>query len=381
MLNVDWLVVGAGFTGSVFAERLAHAGRKVVIIDQRPHVGGNAYDERNEQGILVHRYGPHIFHTNSPRVWNYLSQFTDWIPYEHHVLGQVESSLVPIPFNLNSLTKLFSEEAAAKAERALVETYGHGSKVPILKLRTSPDLRIKELADYIYDRIYRGYTLKQWGLRPEELKPGVTGRVPVRISRDDRYFPDVFQGMPAQGYTAMFEKMLASPNIEVLLGCDWPDIRHEVQADRVLYCGALDELLDFRFGPLPYRSCRFEQRTLQGARYQTAGTINYPNDHAFTRITEQKTLTGQTSAFTTLITEYPVPHDPGRTIPYYPIPSADNDRAYRRYLAEALAAFPNMVFAGRLADYQYYNMDQACASALTLAASCTSHAPAHVSAN
>ena len=287
-------------------------------------------------------------------------------------MGHIDNSLVPIPFNLDSLSRLFDEQAARKAEHALIETYGHDSKVPILKLLDASDPTLREVANYVYERVYRGYTLKQWGLRPEQLKPGVTGRVPVRISRDDRYFQDIFQGMPAEGYTAMFNRMLGSSNITVLLGRDWADIQREVRGERVLYSGALDELMDFRYGPIPYRSCRFEQRTSPGLRHQAAGTINYPNDYLFTRVTEQKTLTGQWSEFTTLVTEFPIAHEPGRNTPYYPIPTPANESLHRRYQSEAQSTHPNMLFAGRLADYQYYNMDQACASALALAARCAS---------
>jgi UDP-galactopyranose mutase len=367
-MSVDWIVVGAGFTGATFAERMAAAGKRVRIVERRAHIGGNAYDETNEHGILVHRYGPHIFHTNSDVVWAYLSNFTAWRPYEHRVLGLIESKLVPIPFNLCSLHALFPSQAAARIENALIERYGLGRKVPILKLRESEQGEIRDFAEYVYRNVFEGYTWKQWQLRPEELSPSVTARVPVSISRDDRYFQDSHQTMPNDGYTAMFRRMLDHPNIEIVLDSEW---RHSKDGDsgaRVLFTGAIDELLDYQFGPLPYRSLRFEEHTLAKAQHQPVGTVNYPNNYGYTRITEQKIITGQQAAVTTLMTEYPRAHKPGETIAYYPIPRDENQLLYARYAAAAQAAFPNIYLAGRLADYQYYNMDQACARALKLAA-------------
>ena len=367
-MKTDWVVVGAGFTGATFAERLAVAGRRVLLVDARDHIGGNAYDEHDEHGILVHRYGPHIFHTNSSQVWEYLSRFTEWRPYQHHVLGCIEGHFVPIPFNLNSLTALFPTALAAKIEDRLVTEFGFGKKVPILKLREAADETVREFADYVYRNVFEQYTIKQWGLRPEELSPSVTARVPVYISRDDRYFQDTYQAMPLRGYTALFRRMISHPNIKLLLNCDFKELVGDLKTERIFYSGAIDELLDYRFGPLPYRSLRFEPRTLPKARHQPAGTVNYPNNNDFTRITEQKTLTGQTSAVTTLITEYPQAHEPGRTIAYYPIPRDENKALHDRYVAAAEQEFSSMIIAGRLGDYQYYNMDQACARGLMLAA-------------
>jgi UDP-galactopyranose mutase len=363
---MDWIVVGAGFTGATFAERMAAAGKRVLVVERRAHVGGNAYDEGNEHGIIVHRYGPHIFHTNSDVVWRYLSSFTKWRPYEHRVLGLIEGKLVPIPFNLDSLTTLFSAQAALRIKNALVSRYGLGKKVPILKLRESEDSEIRYFADYVYRTVFEGYTIKQWRLRPEELSPSVTARVPVSISHDDRYFQDEYQAMPLNGYTAMFQRMLDHPNIEVVLKCDWRDVEAPKSA-RVLFTGAIDEFLDYRFGPLAYRSLRFEERTLKKAQHQPVGTVNYPNNHDYTRITEQKIITGQQAAVTTLVEEYPLAHEPGKTIAYYPIPRDENQSHYAKYAAAVATEHPHVCFAGRLADYQYYNMDQACARALKLA--------------
>lgn len=366
-MKVDWIVVGAGFTGATFAERMAAVGRRVLLIDRRAHLGGNAYDENNNHGILVHRYGPHLFHTNSDVVWKYLSAFTGWRPYEHRVLGLLEGRLVPIPFNLNSLAALFPAASTIRVKEALIAQYGFGSKVPILKLKASADLELRDFAEYVYRNVFESYTFKQWQLRPEQLSPSVTARVPVSISYDDRYFQDTYQAMPLSGYTAMFKQMLTHPNITVTVGTEWKEIAATAAAERILYTGAIDELLDYRFGPLPYRSLRFEENTLNEIQHQQVGTINYPNNYEYTRVTEQKIITGQHAPITTLITEYPRAHEPGHNIAYYPIPRDENQLLYARYLEAARAEFPNVLFAGRLADYQYYNMDQACARALKLA--------------
>lgn len=366
-MAVDWIVVGAGFTGATFAERMAAGGKRVLVVERRAHIAGNAYDSVNEHGILVHRYGPHIFHTNSNAVWTYLSKFTEWRPYEHRVLGQIEGKLVPIPFNLDSLAALFSAQAAARLENTLLAHYGLGKKVPILKLREAEDAEIRDFADYVYRNVFEGYTTKQWQLRPEELSPSVTARVPVSISRDDRYFQDTYQAMPLHGYTAMFQRMLDHPNIEIRLDCDWRMTSSKEAETQILFTGEIDEFMDYRFGPLPYRSLRFEQRTISAIQHQPVGTINYPNDFDYTRITEQKIITGQSAQITTLITEFPMAHEPQKTVAYYPIPRDENQLLYAKYAAAARAEYPQVSFAGRLADYQYYNMDQACARALKLA--------------
>jgi UDP-galactopyranose mutase len=369
-MKFDWVVIGAGFTGATFAERMATAGNRVLVIDRRSHLGGNAYDEKNEHGILVHRYGPHIFHTNGDVVWNYLSNFTEWQTYEHHVLGLIEGELVPIPFNLNSLSILFSPNEALRIEKLLVAEYGFGKKVPILKLKNSNHTAIRNFAEYVFKNVFEGYTLKQWQLRPEELSPSVTARVPVSVSRDDRYFQDKYQAMPVDGYSAMFRRMLRNKNITISLESNWTEVGVGQKDARVLFTGAIDELLSYRYGPLPYRSLDFKEQTLLKERHQLAAVINYPNDHDYTRITEQKVITGQRAPVTTLITEFPRQHEPGKNIAYYPIPRDDNLALYTKYADAAKIEFPNFHFAGRLADYQYYNMDQACARALKLASDC-----------
>ena len=366
-MKFDTLIVGAGFTGATLAERLAsQAGERVLVIDRRAHIGGNAFDQHNAHDLLIHLYGPHIFHTNSVRVWDYLSQFTTWRPYHHRVLGSIDGQQVPIPFNLNSLYALFGPQQAARLETLLVEHFGFGVKVPILKLRESVSGELQALAEYIYQKVFLHYTVKQWGLRPEELDASVTGRVPVYVSRDDRYFQDTYQAMPSLGYTRMFQNMLAHPNIKVMLNTDHQEIEGGVQYGRLIYTGPIDAYFGYKHGPLPYRSLRFEFETREVAQHQAVGTVNYPNDYAFTRVTEQKYLSGQHSPVTTLVTEYPQAHVVGENEPYYPVLQEENRSLYERYAAEARALQGRVMFAGRLADYKYYNMDQACARALSL---------------
>lgn len=363
----DWIVVGAGFTGAVAAERIAsQLDRRVLVVDRRAHVGGNAYDRAGEHGVLIHQYGPHIFHTNSDRVWRYLSRFTEWRPYEHRVLGSIDGRLVPIPFNLTSLDMLFAPDEAAALSRALIETYGHEKSVPILKLREAGAENLRALADYIYAKVFENYTLKQWSLRPEQLDAGVSARVPVRVSRDDRYFQDTHQAMPAQGYSAMFARILAHPNIRVATATDYRELRGLYPDAKVIFTGPIDEYFDYRFGALPYRSLRFRFFARPEARVQPVGTVNYPNDHAYTRITEFKHLTGQETDGTVLVEEYPQAHEPGINEPYYPIPTADNAAKLKPYQDAAGSLEGQVWFAGRLGDYAYYNMDQACGRALAL---------------
>ncbi|MEC4818806.1 MAG: UDP-galactopyranose mutase [Scytonema sp. PMC 1069.18] len=366
-MNVDWLIVGAGYSGCVLAERIAtQLAQRVLIVERRDHIGGNAYDCYNEHGILVHKYGPHIFHTKSRKVWDYLSEFTAWRPYYHHVLGVVEGKKVPIPFNLNSLYALFPPRYAEKLEEQLLEHFGFGVKVPILKLRESASGDLEFLANYIYDNVFVRYTAKQWDLKPEDLDRGVTGRVPVYISRDNRYFQDPYQAMPKHGYTEMFRRMLAHSNIKVLLNTDYREVIKDITFNRMVYTGPIDTFFDYMYGELPYRSIRFEFDTLDREYYQEVGTVNYPNDYDITRITEQKYLSGQTSPKTTLVMEYPQAYLPGKNDPYYPIPREENRERYDLYLKEVQKLNGSVIFAGRLAEYKYYDMDQAALRALSL---------------
>lgn len=366
-MKVDWLIVGAGFTGATLAERIAsQLNQRVLIVERRDHIGGNAYDSYNEHGIMIHNYGPHIFHTNIKRVWDYLSQFTEWRPYYHRVLGVVDGNKVPIPFNLNSLYIVFSPKYAATLETLLVQEYGFGVKVPILQLREAQNKKLRFLADYIYNKVFYRYTLKQWGMKPEELDPSVTGRVPIYISRDNRYFQDLYQAVPKDGYTKLFHRMLRHSNIKVLLNTDYREIKDEVSFNRLIYTGPIDEFFDYKYGPLPYRSLRFECITLDQEWHQEVTTVNHPNEFDFTRITETKYITGQVSPKTTIILEYPEVYIPGKNEAYYPVPQNESQKRYELYLNEAKELAPAILFAGRLGDYNYYNMDIAVERALSL---------------
>ena len=364
-MKFDWLIIGAGYSACGLAERLAtQLDKRVLIVEKRNHIGGNAYDYYNEHGHLIHKYGPHIFHTRSKEVWNYLSRFTQWRPYYHQVLGVVEGKKVPIPFNLNTLYELFPPNYAAKLEDLLLENFGFGKKVPILQLKESSSGDLGFLADYIYDNIFLRYTQKQWNLKPEELDNGVTARVPIYISRDNRYFQDPYQAMPQLGYTEMFRRMIDHPNIKVLLNTDYQEVISDITFNRAICTGPIDAFFDYAHGAMPYRSLDFRFETLAQANYQEVGTVNYPNDYDITRITEQKYLTGQVSPSTTIVKEFPQAYIPGRNDPYYPIPRAENRDRLSHYLKEVKKLNGSVLFAGRLADYKYYNMDQAVTRAL-----------------
>jgi len=356
----DYLIVGAGFAGSVLAERLASQhGARVLLIDRRPHVGGNAYDEPNEAGILYHKYGPHIFHTNSEQVVDYLSQFTEWRPYEHRVRAYVREQLVPIPINRTTLNLLFGLDLQTDEEAA---DYLASRAEPVDEIRTSEDVVINAVGQELYKLFFRGYTRKQWGLDPSELDKQVTSRIPTRTNTDDRYFSDTFQAMPAGGYTAMFEKMVDHPRIDVRTGVDFAELKDEAHeiADHIVYTGPIDEYFDFRFGKLPYRSLRFDHQTLEQEQFQEVAVVNYPSEEVpYTRISEYKHLTGQEAPVTTITYEYPSAEGD----PYYPIPRPENQELFKKY--EALAdETDNVTFVGRLATYRYYNMDQIVGQAL-----------------
>ncbi len=364
-MRFDWVVVGAGFSGAVLAERIAAVhGQRVLVVDRRSHVAGNAYDYVGTSGVTVSKFGPHIFHTNAEKVWRYCSRFTDWIYYQHKVLGYVEGQLVPIPANFNTVRALFPARLADRIETALLANFRYGERASILKLRETDDPDLKFFADYVFDNIFLNYTRKQWDMEPSELSPSVLARVPVVMSRDDRYFGDRFQGIPVAGYTAMFQKMLSHRNIVVTLETDFADIAGEIGDARLIFTGPLDELCGYAFEALPYRSMRFRFVHEDVARALPVGTINYPNDYDFTRVTEQKHFTRENTASTTLIYEHPQAHVPGENEPYYPIPNDANNVRHKRYLELARQRYPGAVFVGRLADYRYYNMDQAVARAL-----------------
>ncbi len=352
----DYLIVGAGFAGSVLAERLAAGSNKrVLVVERRNHIGGNAFDHFDDQGILVHRYGPHIFHTNSEEVFTYLSRFTQWRPYEHRVLASVDGSLVPLPINLDTINQLYglNLDSAAAAEFLAARAEKRD------RIETSEDVVVSRVGRELYEKFFRGYTRKQWGLDPSELDATVAGRVPVRTNRDGRYFTDTYQAMPLHGYTRMFERMLTHPNISLMLNTDFESVRGMIPAARTIYTGPIDAYFGYRHGRLPYRSLDFHFETLPLERAQAAATINYPNEHPYTRVTEFKQLTGQRHHATSLVYEYPRSEGD----PYYPIPRPENKATYERYRAMA-AGRPEVVFAGRLATYRYYNMDQVVAQAL-----------------
>jgi UDP-galactopyranose mutase len=354
----DYLVVGAGFAGSVLAERLASQhNAKVLVIDRRPHIAGNAYDHQDEAGILIHQYGPHIFHTNSDEIVAYLGQFTEWRPYEHRVLAHVRDQLVPIPINRTTLNKLFGLDLQTDAEAA---AYLASRAEPVAEIRTSEDVVVNAVGRELYELFFQGYTRKQWGIDPSGLDKAVTARIPTRTNTDDRYFSDKHQVMPAKGYTAMFERMLHHPNIDLMLGTDWAEVRNKVSAGHVIFTGPIDEYFGYRYGKLPYRSLRFEHRIVDEAQVQPVAVVNYPDPEVpYTRITEYKHLTGQAHPRTSITYEYPSAEGD----PYYPIPRAENQNLFKRY--EALAdATPGVTFVGRLATYRYYNMDQVVGQAL-----------------
>ena len=354
----DYLVVGAGFAGSVLAERLAsqHDAR-VLVIDKRPHIAGNAYDHLDQAGVLIHQYGPHIFHTNSDEIVDYLSKFTAWRPYEHKVLAEVRGQLVPIPINRTTLNKLFDLDLKTDEEAG---AYLASRAEPVAEIKTSEDVVISAVGRELYELFFQGYTRKQWGIDPSGLDKAVTARIPTRTNTDDRYFGDKHQIMPKDGYTAMFNRMLEHPNIDVLLSTDYKDVIDEVEAGHVVFTGPIDEFFDFRYGKLPYRSLRFEHKILDEGEFQPVAVVNYPDPQVpYTRITEYKYLTGQEHEKTSITYEYPSAEGD----PYYPIPRPENQELFKKY--EALAdATPNVSFVGRLATYRYYNMDQVVGQAL-----------------
>jgi UDP-galactopyranose mutase len=354
----DYLIVGAGFAGSVLAERLARVGgQRVLICDVRPHIGGNAYDHYDDAGILIHKYGPHIFHTNSREVFSYLSQFTAWRPYQHRVRAYVDGQLVPMPINLDTINQLYGLNLTAFQVNEFLQSLAE----PRDQIRTSEDVVVSKVGRELYEKFFRGYTRKQWGLDPSELDAAVTARVPTRTNRDDRYFTDTYQTMPLYGYTRMFERMLDHPNIKIMLNTDYREIIDLIPHRELIYTGPIDTYFDCQFGKLPYRSLEFVHETHDMETYQSAPVINYPNDEAYTRITEFKYLTGQTHRKTSIVYEYPQAEGD----PYYPVPRPENAQVYEQYKALA-AATPGVHFVGRLATYKYYNMDQVVAQALKL---------------
>ena len=375
----DCIIVGAGIAGATVARKLAEeSNKKVLVLERRNHIGGNCYDKPDDHGILIHEYGPHIFHTGDEGVREFLSRFTKWYDFGHEVVAKVGDQLIPVPFNLNTLHMVYDKEKAERLEKKLIEEYGLDSRVPIMKLRESTDADVREIADYVYKNVFLYYTMKQWGQTPEEISPEVTGRVPVVISYDNRYFKDKYQSVPVDGFTPMFEAMLDHPNIEVRTGVDCSDVldfedgkiyfeKAEFTGDLV-YTGALDELFDCKFGRLPYRSLNFQFEHLDQDSFQDHSVVNYTVSEDFTRITEFKFLTGQKDTDgTTIVREYPFAYTGAEgEIPYYAILNAENEALYEEYrlLTED---FDKFHLLGRLAEYKYYNIDAMCRKAMELA--------------
>lgn len=375
----DCIIVGAGIAGATVARKLAEeSNKKVLVLERRNHIGGNCYDKPDDHGILIHEYGPHIFHTGDEGVREFLSRFTKWYDFGHEVVAKVGDQLIPVPFNLNTLHMVYDKEKAERLEKKLIEEYGLDSRVPIMKLRESMDADVREIADYVYKNVFLYYTMKQWGQTPEEISPEVTGRVPVVISYDNRYFKDKYQSVPVDGFTPMFAAMLDHPNIEVRTGVDCSDVldfedgkiyfeKAEFTGDLV-YTGALDELFDCKFGRLPYRSLNFQFEHLNQDSFQDHSVVNYTVSEDFTRITEFKFLTGQKDTDgTTIVREYPFAYTGAEgEIPYYAILNAENEALYEKYrlLTED---FDKFHLLGRLAEYKYYNIDAMCRKAMKLA--------------
>ena len=378
----DCIIIGSGIAGAAAARVLAEEqGRKVLVLEKKHHIGGNCYDGKDEYGILVHWYGPHIFHTGNEEVYEWLSRFTDWYAFGHEVVARVGDKLLPVPFNLNTLKMVYGEEKAAVLEKKLVDTFGFGARVPILKLREQQDEELRAIADYVYENVFLRYTMKQWGQTPEEIDPAVTGRVPVVISYDNRYFGDKYQGMPLDGFTPMFEKMLAHPNIEIRTNTNAKDVLAISEKEgkvllegqefhgTVIYTGPVDELFDCRFGRLPYRTLRFDFEHYDRPDYQGHSVVNYTVSEDYTRITEFKYLTGQKADSTTIVKEYPFAYTGAEgEIPYYAIMNEENNALYQKY-AELAAKLPDFHLLGRLAEYKYYNIDAMAARAIALARS------------
>ena len=366
---MEALIIGCGFAGATVARKLAEQGIKVRMIERRNHIGGNCYDCNDEHGILIHQYGPHIFHTYSKEVYDFLSQYTKWYDYSHEVVGNVYDKIIPIPFNLNTLNIVFGEEKGYALKKELVDTYGMEARVPILELQKSESEGIREVAEYVYQNIFLKYTMKQWEQKPEEVDQSVTARVPVLISYDNRYFQDTYQGMPEAGYTVLFENLLNHENIQIELGVDAKDVltfdfeNQKILVDGnefngpIVFTGAIDELFDCKLGQLPYRSLDFKFEHYDQEFYQSKGVVNYTVSEDYTRITEFKYLTGQVADTTTIIKEYPKKYtDPKTQVPYYAILSDENKQLHQKYV-DLVKPFNNFYLLGRLAQYKYYNID------------------------
>ena len=364
------IIVGSGFSGSTMARLIAEKlDEKVVVVDKKDHIAGNSYDYRDENGIMIHKYGSHIFHTNNEKVWSFLKQFTDFNTYMHEVVGILDGIEAQIPFNFTTLYQIFPETLAKRLEEKLLKKFEYNKKVPILEFQKQDDEDLKFLAEYVYEKIFLNYTTKQWGVSPKDVDGAVTARVPVYLSKDNRYFQDKYQGIPLEGYTKVVEKMLDHPNIEVILNKDFAEFKKEnsdlLKNARIFYTGSIDEFFDYKFGKLPYRSVNFKFETHNREFYQTHACINYPNNYDFTRIHEYKHYLNDKSEKTVIAKEYSEFFELGKNERYYPIASEENAKLYQKYLDEA-KNLKDVYFFGRLGDYKYYNMDLAVARAIEL---------------
>lgn len=366
-MKVQNLVVGCGLSGATIARKIAEElNESVLVIDTKEHIAGTCYDYKDtDTGITVHKYGPHIFRTNSKEIWTFLSRFTDWRPFMHNVLGVIDGIEVPIPFNINSLHKVFPRQMAERLESKLIDAFGYNKKIPILELRKAEDKELNFLAEYIYQKVFLGYTVKQWNFTPEQLDPSVTGQVPVYISRDSRYFQEKYQGIPKQGYTKLFENMLNHPNITIKLNTSFAAIKGNIEYDRLFYTGAIEEFFDYKYGKLPYRSLDIKIETYDEERFQKAPVVNYPENYDFTRISEYKYFLNEKSPKTVLSFEYPEDFEPGQNDRIYPIINSENLEIYNRYATEA-QSLKNTWFLGRLGAYRYYDMNKTIANALDI---------------
>jgi len=374
----EYIVVGCGFAGSVIAERIANKlNKKVLVIEKRNHIGGNCYDFQTKEGIIVHKYGPHLFHTDNKEVWDYLSNFTDWHIYQHKVLGYIDGKKAPVPFNLNTLYALLPKTLAAKLEKKLLEKYNYGEKISILKLKYEKDKDLNFLANFVYEKVFLNYTLKQWGIKPEDIDEKVFERVPVVISKDDRYFSDKYQGVPKEGYTRIFEKMLFHPNIKIMLNTDFKEVIDiDIENKKIyffgqefkgklIFTGMIDKFFNYFFGELPYRSLNLKFETLDQEYFQEVAVVNYPNNYDFTRITEFKYIHPVKSNKTVILKEYPQIYIKDKNEPFYPIFTKENEEKYLKYKKLA-RKFNNLILIGRLAEYKYYDMDDVIKRALNV---------------
>lgn len=370
----DYVIVGSGYAGSVMANKIATVlNKKVLIIEKRKHIGGNCYDFKDDNNILVHKYGPHLFHTNNKEVFDYLSEFTKWDIYSHKVLAYVDGKTINIPFNINSIYDSFPEELAKKITNKLLKKFPYNTKIPILELKKIKDKDLGFLADFIYEKIFVNYTSKQWDMKPESLDSAVSARVPVFVGKDDRYFNDKYQAMPREGYTRIFEKMLDHKNIKIMLNTDFKevckigkDVHYLFDSEfkgKIIYTGAIDELFDYKFGDLSYRGIDMVFETVDKEYYQKAATVNYPNDYDFTRITEFKYIHPVNSDKTTILKEYPKAYKKGKDTPYYPVFTKNSQANYDEYL-DYSKQYQNIILLGRLAEYKYYDMDDVVERAL-----------------